>query len=420
MPETTIDLRGFAHNINEKFIPLIKDRHPLQVIVGGANSSKSYSYAQKIVYHCIREKYYRCLATRKVKKDVKHSVYDQLREVLYRYKLENYFNYNNTESNLTCKINGNDILGVGLDDVNKLKSFTNPTMFWAEEADQMHPNDIEQLSLRLRGPDYCFFQGGLTLNPINAQHWIKLKYFDHKDENVLTHHSTYHDNRFLPAKIIKRMESITDPYYVKVYVNGEWGIFSNGVFSNYIIEDFPYTENDLENVCYGMDFGFTHAQAIECVGFKDGEIYVFDELWEKNRTNPQFIEDAEEYFGDKLHNMRMTADSANPDKIEEWNQKGYSVEKAKKGQGSLKFGIEYLIDKKIHIHEKKCSNLAKEIQQFRRREDKNGEVTEDYVEVNDDGIAALRYATEYIWSNMESVRYYESNESDWTLDDLGL
>jgi phage terminase large subunit len=169
-----------------------------------------------------------------------------------------------------------------------------------------------------------------------------------------------------------------------------------------------------------MDFGFTHAQAIECVGFKDGEIYVFDELWEKNRTNPQFIEDAEEYFGDKLHNMRMTADSANPDKIEEWNQKGYSVEKAKKGQGSLKFGIEYLIDKKIHIHEKKCSNLAKEIQQFRRREDKNGEVTEDYVEVNDDGIAALRYATEYIWSNMESVRYYESNESDWTLDDLGL
>ena len=178
MPEQIeIDLKGFSKKINPKFIPLIKDRHPLQVVVGGANSSKSYSYAEKIIYHTIREKYFRCLATRKVKKDVKHSVYDQLREVLSRYKLENYFTYNNTESNIVCKLNGNDILGVGLDDVNKLKSFTNPTFFWAEEADQMTPDDIEQLSLRLRGPDYCFFQGGLTLNPINAQHWIKLKYF---------------------------------------------------------------------------------------------------------------------------------------------------------------------------------------------------------------------------------------------------
>ena len=416
--EPTIDLTGFSKKVNDKFIPLIKDRHPLQVVVGGANSSKSYSYAEKIIYHTIREKYFRCLATRKVKKDVKHSVYDQLREVISRYKIESYFTYNKTESNITCKVNNNDILGVGLDDVNKLKSFTNPTFFWAEEADQMSPDDIEQLSLRLRGPDYCFFQGGLTLNPINAQHWIKLKYFDHKSNDWITHHSTYKDNKFLSPKIIKRMESITDPYYIKVYVNGEWGIFTNGVFSNYIIEDFDYKEDDLENVCYGMDFGFTHAQAIECAGFKDGELYIFDELWEKGKTNNQFMDDAIEYFGDRLYYMPMTADSADPDKIIEWNEKGYKVEPAKKGPGSLRFGIEYLIDKKIHISQSNCPNLAKEIQQFRRKEDKNGNVTEDFIEVNDDGIAALRYATEYIWSNQS--QYLDTSPGGFTLSDLGL
>ncbi|OHE68756.1 MAG: hypothetical protein A2001_13895 [Treponema sp. GWC1_61_84] len=403
-------------SMNPAFKMLVNDRSALQVVVGGANSSKSYSYAQKVIYHALTEKYFRALAVRKVKKDVKHSVYDQMREVLFNQRMENYFTYNNTESNIICKLNGNDILGVGLDDVDKLKSFTNPTMFWAEEADQMSPFDVEQLSLRLRGPDHCFFQGGLTFNPISAQHWIKLKYFDHKVPDVLCHHSDYRDNIFLSPQVIKRMEQITDPYFMKVYVLGEWGLFSNGVFSNFIIEDFDYTENDLENVFQGLDFGFEHAQAIERVGFRDGELYCFDELHLKHRTNSEFIGDAKEYFGDKLHEMYMTADSANPDKIKEWNDSGYKVEPAKKGDGSLRYGIEYLSGLRIHIHESKCPNLAKEIQLFKRREDKAGNVTEDFVEINDDGIAALRYGSEFIWNNRNSVWY----DPGYSLGDLGL
>ena len=418
MSEAVIDLRGYKKKfMNPKFRALVNDRSDTQVIVGGANSSKSYSVAQKIIYHTLSERYSRWLGCRKVKKDVKHSVYDQLREVLFNQKMEDLFTYNNTESNLTCKINGNDILGVGLDDVNKLKSFTNPTGYWMEEADQATPDDIDQLDLRLRGPEDCFFQGILSFNPISAQHWIKLHYFDHKIPNVLTHHSTYKDNIFLPPEIIRRMEKITDPYYVKVYVNGEWGIFSNGVFSNYIIEDFPYTENDLENVFQGMDFGFEHAQAIERAGFKDGELYVFDELHEKHRTNAQFIEDAKEYFGeDKLYEMYMTADSANPDKIREWNDYNFRVEPAKKGKDSLRYGIEFLTGLRIHIHESKCPNLAKEIQLFKRREDKDGNVTEDFVEINDDGIAALRYGSEFIWNNRNSIYY----DPGYGLSELGL
>jgi phage terminase large subunit len=417
MEQIEIDLKGFSKKINPKFIPLIKDRHPLQIVVGGANSSKSYSYAEKIIYHTIREKYFRCLATRKVKKDVKHSVYDQLREVLNRYKLENYFTYNNTESNLICKLNGNDILGVGLDDVNKLKSFTNPTFFWAEEADQMTPNDIEQLSLRLRGPEYCFFQGGLTLNPISAQHWIKIKYFNNENVNWLTHRSTYKDNKFLPKKIIERMENITDPYYKRVYVDGEWGIYSNVVFTNYVIEDFDYTEKDLYNVSNGIDFGFAHASAFERCGFIDDEIYFFDEVWGKGWTNSDFIKNIVEAFGIECTGWPITAESAEPDRVEEFRRYGFTnFQEAKKGPGSLKYGIDYLCSKKIHIHSSKCMNLAKEIQMFKRREDKDGNTIDAFVEINDDCIAAARYATEYIWSNIENIYM----PTEYSLEDLGL
>lgn len=417
MPDSIIDLTDYGKFVNPHFKSLFKDRSGLQVVVGGANSSKSYTYAQKIIYHTLKQRYSRYLACRKVKKDVKHSVYDQLCEVIANQKMEHLFYYNKTESNITCKYNGNDILGVGLDDVNKLKSFTNPTGFWAEEADQMTPDDIDQLSLRLRGPKDCFFQGGLTFNPISEQHWIKLKYFNNKVADTITHHSTYKHNLFLPEKIILRMQSITDPYYKRVYVDGEWGIFKNGVFSNYIIEDFDYTEEDLENVFQGMDFGYEHAQAIERAGFKDGELYCFDELHEKHRTNTQFKEDAKEYFGeDNLRMMQLTADSANPDKIKEWEDDGYRIEPAKKGPGSVRYGVEFLTGLKIHIHKSKCPSLAKEIQLFQRRVDKNNEPMDEFIEINDDGIAALRYGSEFIWGNRNTV--YVAPE--WSLGDLGL
>ena len=109
-------------------------------------------------------------------------------------------------------------------------------------------------------------------------------------------------------------------------------------------------------------------------------------------------------------------DSANPDKIKEWQDDGYKVEGAKKGDGSVRYGVEFLTGLKIHIHRSKCTNLAKEIQLFKRREDKDGNVTEDFVEVMDDGIAALRYGSEYIWSNRNRVYY----DPGYGLDDLGL
>jgi len=114
----------------------------------------------------------------------------------------------------------------------------------------------------------------------------------------------------------------------------------------------------------------------------------------------------------------MTADSANPDKIKEWQDLQYKVEPAKKGKDSLRFGIEYLTGMKIYINGTKCPQLASEIPSFKRKEDKDGNATEDFVEINDDGIAALRYGSEYIWSNMNQT--YDDYDAGWSLSDLGL
>jgi len=287
-----IDLTDALQLMNPHFYSLYADEHPLQVAVGGANSSKSYTVAQKVILKTMLSKRSRWLAIRKVKKDVKHSVYDTMRDIICdkdAFNLESLFQFNNSESSITFKPNRSDILGVGLDDVNKLKSIKDPTGFWVDEADQISIKDLHQLRLRLRTNNKSneLLQGILSLNPIHIQHWIKTELVDKHPEDVFFHHSTYKDNNFLSDKVKEYMESITDPYFKKVYVLGEWGVYGNTVFNNFVIEDFDYTEDDLESVSTGMDFGFVHASAIERCGWKDNELYVFDELYGKGWTNPE-------------------------------------------------------------------------------------------------------------------------------------
>jgi phage terminase large subunit len=424
---STIDLRGFGKKINTHFIPLFKDKSRIQVLVGGASSSKSYSTGQKYIYRCIREKGHKVLVVRKVAKTLRHSVFDLMVSIINDSNMRELFKYNSSELLITCLANGNQIIFTGLDDVEKLKSIHGITDIWVEEASEISESDFNQLDLRLRGETLYKKTITLTLNPISIKHWIKKRFFDRKENDCVTHHSTYLHNEHLDEDTKKRLEQITDKYFRDVYVLGQWGVYGNVVFTNYEIinENFPYIEDNLENVFQGLDFGYVHAQAIERAGFqqdhnneKEIALYVFDELHEKNRTNAQFIEDAENYFGDKLYEMYMTADSANPDKIKEWNEKGYKVEPAKKGDGSLRFGIEYLAGIKVYIDGNKCPEIASEIASFKRKEDKDGNVTEDYVEINDDGIAALRYGSEYIWSNVNQV--FDSSGEGWSLSDLGL
>jgi phage terminase large subunit len=109
----------------------------------------------------------------------------------------------------------------------------------------------------------------------------------------------------------------------------------------------------------------------------------------------------------------ITADSAEPDRIEEWNRAGYKVYPAKKGAGSLKYGIDFLCQQKLHVHPR-CQNMIRELQMFKRREDKDGNVQDAFVEINDDCIAAARYATEWIWGQ------YHGTVSGYAADELGL
>ena len=412
----SVDLRRAWKCFNKTFLPLVGDQHRVQAIVGGASSGKSYDIAMKIVLRTMTQSGHRYLVVRKVARTIRHSCFDLLIGIMGDWSVTQLYIIRRGELEITNKITGSSIIFAGLDDVEKLKSIYGITDIWVEEASETTEGDFNQLDLRLRGPSQYKKQIMLTCNPISALHWIKARFFDREEHDTITHRSTYKDNRFLDQDTRERLEAITDPYFKRVYVDGEWGIYENVVFTNIMIHDFEFGPDDMENVSTGMDFGFAHANALERVGFKDGNIWSFDELHGRGWTNREFIAYAQEQWGEDLFDFEITADSASPDHIKEWADSGYRVTGAKKGDGSLRFGVDYLASHRWHIHATKCPALAREVQAFKRREDKDGNTLDRFVEMNDDGIAACRYATEWIWAQSHGTIGEYGN----ALDALGL
>lgn len=395
-----IDLSQIQRVINPIYYKLLWCYKRYQVYYGGAGSGKSVFVAQKVLFRVLTEQKGRVLVLRKIGKTTRYSTWDSIIDLIIEWNLSMFFEIHKSEFRITFKGNGNDILFAGLDDREKIKSIRRVTTVWLEEATEFTPEDLKQLNLRLREKG-ARSEIYLSFNPIDEDHWLKAYFFDRIDTDYKIVHSTYLDNRYLDEEYIKELNKLKeiDPVYYDIYALGKWGhIRGARVFpQNIIIHEFPYDESSLENVRYGLDFGFNHATALMSTGFKDGELYVFDEFWKKGRTNTQLISDITLSGWDKSRHIRC--DSAEPDRYYEFMDAGFNISRAEKGSGSLKAGIDYLRGLKIHIHATKCPNAAREFPAFRYREGKDGALYEEPVEINDDTIAGVRYAVEDIWMN---------------------
>lgn len=393
-----IDLSALPELTNDIYYPLYKDTSRYLVLYGGAGSGKSVFAAQKILVRLLTEKPHRFLVVRKVAKTLRYSVFSLFQDMISQWNLTPIFKVNKSDMTITC-INGNQIIFAGLDDVEKLKSIAGITGIWIEEASELEQKDFQQLDLRLRGPTQHYKQIILTFNPISALHWLKKVFFDFKKDNATVVKSTYLDNKFIDPEYVKVLEDLKnqDVTYYKIYALGEWGVLGNLVYTNYVIEDIPTDESRYSSIYYGLDFGYNDPAALLKIGWKDNEIYILDEIYERHLTNTQLIELCKNKVSKRY---MITADSAEPDRIEEFRKAGFRIQACTKGKDSVNFGIDWVKRHKIHIHPS-CINTIKEIQTYKYREDKEGNVLDEPVDMNNHAMDAMRYALQPLMSRNE-------------------
>ena len=410
-------MKQFTAPANRNFAAVDRSRKRYIVMKGSAGSGQSVDTAQNYILRLMRDKGRNLLCVRKSDITNRDSTYAELTGAIYRIfgqDAERYWTIKQSPLMLTC-CNGNQIIFRGVNDEKqreKLKSITfqkgKLTDVWIEEATEITQSDFEIIDDRLRGelPDGQFYQIRMTFNPVNKNHWIKKVFFDRPDKNVLTHHSTYLQNRFIDAAYKERMmrRKEVDPEGYQIYGLGEWGEIGGLILHNWQIEDISTNINDYDDVAIGQDFGFNHANAVLLLGTRDDDIYILDEVYVHERETSEIIPLVQNKGFPT--NRTMWCDSAEPDRIKMWQSAGYRAQAVTKEQSEKKYQtaqIDWLkgvvsdskvIKRRIFVHPQ-CVNTIKELQQWKwKKDERTGEYFDEPVPVMDDAMAALRYGVE--------------------------
>lgn len=397
---TVLDLIGKGYNKFWNF----KGRY--RVVKGSRASKKSRTTAYWIILMMMHPKYHlaNTLVVRKTERTLKDSCYSELLWVIRKLKMEHRWKITRNPLEMTYLKTGQKILFRGLDDPLKLASISVPMGYlcwvWVEEAYEItNEQDFNMLDESIRGvlPSPLFHQFTLTFNPWLSSHWIKKRFFDVSDTNILAMTTTYKINEWIDPPYIQLLEKLkeTNPRRYQVSALGEWGSIGNQVYENY--EKYLFNPNEVPGeIILGLDFGFANDPTALFVGKLDVEnrvLYVIDELYKKGLWNSQI---AEEIKKKGYVNYTIYADCSAPKDISEINTQ-YEIPglaPCRKGKDSIMNGIGFLQNYKILIHPN-CKNFYNEIENYVYKKDK---MTNEPINVPEDKnnhlMDAMRYAIE--------------------------
>lgn len=371
-----------------------------EVYYGGGGSGKSYGVMSKIILKACRE-VRKVLIIRKVKASLIHSCYALLKEILSSRlcEFDMTFKENKAELEITLS-NGSIFIFKGIDDAEKLKSISGITDILIEEATEISFSDFTQLDIRLR-PLEKFPQIYVLFNPVSKVNWCYKHWFESPLNNALVVHTTYNDNKFLSNEYRQTLENLiyTNPSYYKIYCLGEFATLDKTVFNNFEIINISNLSGGKEFV--GLDFGYVNDPTAIIYGkYFDDEIYILDEIYQKNMLNDEIYR---QILSKGFEKYLIVADVAEKKSIDELKRRGLSIKASKKGRGSVLEDINFLLTKKIFI-DKKCVNTITEFQNYTWKKDKEtGFYINTPIDKDNHLIDAFRYGLQGV-SNIKSQK----------------
>ncbi|MBO5910220.1 MAG: PBSX family phage terminase large subunit [Clostridia bacterium] len=398
MINLSIDKRVF----NDVYLPYLTDySNRYEVYYGGAGSGKSVFVAQKLVYKaCLSKR--KVLVIRKYGTTLRDSVFQLFQDTLSKWQLMPFCKVNLSSYTITLP-NGSMFLFKGLDDSEKIKSITDITDIFCEEATELSEDEYTQLDLRLRA-----MVDGLQLivafNPVSKVNWVYRRWFDdHKIpyENTLILHTNYKHNKFLPQSYIDALEdkAKTNYNYYKIYALGEFCTLDKLIFTNWKVEDFEHATIK-GALLVGLDFGFVNDVSALVASICDEEnkkIYIFREWGSTGKTNEEL---ASIITSLGFAKSDIIADAAEQKSIEEIKRCGIrKIRACTKGKDSIIHGIDKLQSYEIIVHSN-CTEIKTEFENYSWKKDKaSGLYVNEPIDAFNHYIDALRYSLQCLQTN---------------------
>jgi PBSX family phage terminase large subunit len=423
-------------DLNQLIIPMYDDvlddilehKHVHYVFPGGRGSTKSSFVGIMIPMLIVQNPLCHALCFRQVGTTIQKSTRAQMEWGIHQLGLDQFFLIPKTYSNpIVYKPTGQQILFMGMDDPNKVKSIKLPFGYigitWWEELDQFSGEKALRKALQstMRGGDV--FWDFRTFNPpISKNNWAN-EYAEIAEtrENTLVLRNTYLDvpESWLGPQFIEEAEELKeinpDAYtheYLGVAIGTGGDVFKNArdldmdtlvpVYDYYgnIIQEVPMWQT-FDHIYNGIDWGFAR-DPFRFVKMhfdkKHLDLYIYAEYSTTQTRN-------EDVF-DIVYNEKqlvkktelVTADSAEEKSIADFKAYGAFIRGAEKGPESVRYGIKWLQGlRHIYIDKRKCPLTYEEFIGYEYEQDKDGNFISAYPDADNHSIDAVRYAMEKYW-----------------------
>lgn len=389
--------------------------------MGGRASTKSTFISIIIIKGLMEDINANALCLNKTAYNIRESIYSQFKKSIDMLKLSDYFKFQTSPPKIIRKDTGQVINFAGISNKEALKGLTpDGAEIYNKYVVIEEVNKLSSLDEFLNTHS-SVIRGGkkqglfLTYNtPESKDHWLNVETASHINDKDFTRiyiKSTYLD---VPKEwigeqqlsVIEDVKNNSPRHYKNIYlgeITGSGGAvffnLENRIIRNYEIDNF-------NNIKLGLDIGTSegHPQvAVKCnFDVRNKTLYIYKELFleDKDLSAKKFKKYVDDTKFDIEKGVKYTfiGDCANKQALNSYRDEGLSIRETKKGEGSIQQGVEFLKNLyKIIIDAKICPNVYKQFSGYEYKLNKDGRFTEDYIDIGDDSVDAVRYAlSDYI------------------------
>lgn len=408
-----------APSFLELYRDVIAKGHTEYVLRGGRGSTKSSAVSLILVWLLINNPDMHILAVRQVASTLRDSVYSQLKWAVDTLGLTSSFKTLINPMEMEYLPTGQKIYFRGADDPSKVKSikprFGYIGALWFEELDQFHGEEairkIEQSAIRGGDEAYIF----KSFNPPRAiNNWAN-KYIKIPKATQFQHESNYKTvpKEWLGKAFLEEAEHlrlVNPGAYEHEYegvANGAGGMVFENITVRKITDAEIYGALDqwgvkvggFDRVLHGLDFGYYPDPAHYVRMSYDPArltLYIWGERRWYKTSNRRVYEDLVE-FGLRPDD-NLICDSAEPKSIADLRDYGLSARGAEKGPESVNYSMKWLQSlKEIVVDNERAPEATEELLTYEYEVTKDGDIINDYPDINNHAIDAIRYGTNFIW-----------------------
>lgn len=359
----------------------------IRAVSGGTSASKTVSIVLYLIHLAQSDK--APTLTSIVSESLPHLKRGVMRDFLAILQQHNYYKderWNRSDFIYTFET-GSKIEFFSVDQPDKVRGPRRDRLF-INEANNVPFEAFNQLEVRTK--ELIF----LDHNPV-SEYWFYTDVQKRDDVDFIT--LTYKDNESLDPRIVASIEQRRgNASWWRVFGEGLLGQAEGRIYKDWAIIDSIPHEARLER--YGLDFGYTNDPTAIIGLYKYNGGFILDEaLYQKGMSNKE--------IADTLKNITkalVIADAAEPKSIDEIRSYGINILSAKKGQGSVNQGIQFVQDQKISVT-KNSINLLKEYRNYLWQTDRDGKIINVPEAGNDHALDAIRYCLMSYQPQPESV-----------------